>query len=140
MWQWAWRCALLAARARGPWDVTAITKTGGGRLHLAQGTTQNTFAGTININEGTLGADTPPNFGKPTTVTVANGATFDLSAIAGNTSAGSLANANLVIAGYGADDAGAFRRATGGTIRLRNAAAASSCSTARRSGTWETSW
>ena len=95
-------------------DVTAITKTGGGRLHLAQGTTQNAFAGTININEGTLGADSPPNFGKPTTVTVANGATFDLSAIAGNTSAGSLANANLVIAGYGADDAGAFRRATGG--------------------------
>ena len=27
-------------------DVTAITKTGGGRLHLAQGTTQNAFAGT----------------------------------------------------------------------------------------------
>ena len=85
-------------------DVTAITKTGGGRLHLAQGTTQNAFAGTININEGTLGADSPPNFGKPTTVTVANGATFDLSAIEGNS------------------------------------AAASSCSTARRSGTWETSW
>ena len=94
-------------------DVTAITKTGGGRLHLAQGTTQNAFAGTININEGTLGADSPPNFGKPTTVTVANGATFDLSAIEGNSSAGSLANANLVIAGYGADDAGAFRRASG---------------------------
>ena len=95
-------------------DVTAITKTGGGRLHLAQGTTQNTFAGPININEGTLGADSPPNFGKPTTVTVANGATFDLSAMAGNSSAGSIANANLVIAGYGAGDAGAFRRATGG--------------------------
>jgi autotransporter-associated beta strand protein len=95
-------------------DVTSITKTGGGRLHLAQGTTQNAFAGTININDGTLGADSPPNFGKPTTVTVANGATFDLSAIAGNSSAGSIANANLVIAGYGAGDAGAFRRATGG--------------------------
>ena len=94
-------------------SVTAITKTGGGRLHLAQGTTQNTFVGPININEGTLGADTPPNFGKPTTVTVANGATFDLSAMAGNNSAGSIANANLVIAGYGAGDAGAFRRATG---------------------------
>ena len=94
-------------------DVTAITKTGGGRLHLAQGTTQNTFAGPININEGTLGADSPPNFGKPTTVTVANGATFDLSAMAGNNSAGSIANANLMIAGYGAGDAGAFRRATG---------------------------
>ena len=95
-------------------SVTSITKTGGGRLHLAQGTTQNAFAGTININDGTLGADSPPNFGKPTTVTVANGATFDLSAIAGNSSAGSIANANLVIAGYGAGDAGAFRRATGG--------------------------
>ena len=41
-------------------DVTAITKAGGGRLHLAQGTTQNAFAGTISIDEGTLGADTPP--------------------------------------------------------------------------------
>ena len=94
-------------------DVTAITKTGGGRLHLAQGTTQNAFAGPINIDGGTLGADTPPNFGNPTTVTVANGATFDLSAIADNSSAGKLANANLVIAGYGVDNAGAFRRATG---------------------------
>ena len=94
-------------------SVTSITKTGGGRLHLAQGTTQNAFAGPINIDGGTLGADTPPNFGNPTTVTVANGATFDLSAIADNSSAGKLASANLVIAGYGVDNAGAFRRATG---------------------------
>ena len=92
-------------------DVTAITKAGGGRLHLAQGTTQNAFAGTISIDEGTLGADTPPNFGKPTSVTVANGATLDLSAIAGNGSAGYVQN--LTIAGYGYGDAGAFRRASG---------------------------
>ena len=91
--------------------VTAITKAGGGRLHLAQGTTQNAFAGTISINEGTLGADTPPNFGKPTTVTVADGATLDLSAIAGNGSAGYVQN--LTIAGYGYGNAGAFRRASG---------------------------
>ena len=92
-------------------DVTAITKAGGGRLHLAQGTTQNAFAGTISIDEGTLGADTPPNFGKPTSVTVANGATLDLSAIAGNGSAGYVQN--LTIAGYGYGGAGAFRRASG---------------------------
>ena len=92
-------------------DVTAITKAGGGRLHLAQGTTQNAFAGTISIDEGTLGADTPPNFGKPTSVTVANGATLDLSAIAGNGSAGYVQN--LTIAGYGYGNAGAFRRASG---------------------------
>lgn len=96
-------------------DVESITKTGAGRLHLQQGTTRNAFAGTVQIEGGTLGADSPQNFGSPTRISVATGGTLDLSALEGNADEGGIKDATLTISGNGCNGAGAIRRTAGGT-------------------------
>lgn len=89
----------------------SIVKKGEGKLYIDGGTALGSVTGAITVENGTLGANDPNNFGKPTSITVADGATLDLSAQSGN-NAGYLKN-NVVLSGYGYENQGAIRRTSG---------------------------
>ena len=95
--------------------ATKIIKSGTGKTTISFGNVTSTFAGEIEVREGTLAvAQYPGNFGSPTKITVSDGATLDLS-WTGN-SAGNIPNAELVIEGNGYLDHGAVCRTEGDTI------------------------
>ncbi|MBQ3289265.1 MAG: hypothetical protein IJH50_07645 [Kiritimatiellae bacterium] len=72
------------------------------------------FAGEIEVQEGTLAAQYLRNFGTPTKITVSSGATLDLTSE--NTNPGNIASTPIFIAGTGVNGGGAIRRTGGGAI------------------------
>ncbi|MBQ7189926.1 MAG: autotransporter-associated beta strand repeat-containing protein [Kiritimatiellae bacterium] len=95
--------------------ATKIIKTGTGKTTLSFGNVTSSFAGEIEVREGTLAVDQyPGNFGSPTKITVSSGATLDLT-WSGN-SAGNIPKAELVIEGPGYLGHGAVCRTSGDSI------------------------
>ena len=90
--------------------ASKIIKTGTGVTTLDLGDMREQFKGEIEIREGELKvASTPKSFGAPVKITVASGATLDLSW--SGTDTGAIPNAEIVIAGTGAaSNRGAIRR------------------------------
>lgn len=63
---------------------TSIVKEGDGKAYFSHGVAiTNAFTGTITVNAGILGATSIDNYGTPTVVTVASGASLDLTSAAG---------------------------------------------------------
>lgn len=61
----------------------AITKVGTGKLTLAARSNANNYTGATTISAGTLALDTGGSINKTTAITVASGATYDVSAVSG---------------------------------------------------------
>ncbi|HEY9250831.1 MAG TPA: autotransporter-associated beta strand repeat-containing protein, partial [Rariglobus sp.] len=61
----------------------AITKVGTGKLTLAARSNANNYTGATTISAGTLALDTGGSINKTTSITVASGATYDVSAVSG---------------------------------------------------------
>ena len=92
-----------------------IVKNGTGKTTLDLGDMTSSFAGEIEVFEGTLAvASTPASFGAPTKITVHDGATLDLS-WTGNAT-GRIPDAEIAIKGDGFGNGGAIRRTAGSTI------------------------
>ena len=63
---------------------TSIVKEGDGKAYFNHGVAiTNAFTGTITVNAGILGATSIDNYGTPTVVTVASGASLDLTSASG---------------------------------------------------------
>ena len=94
--------------------ATKIVKTGIGKTTINFGTytTQPAFTGEIEVQQGTLAVYGIPNLGTPTKITVSSGATLNLTT-SESSSPSNLKNCEIVIAGAGVNDGGAFIR--GGT-------------------------
>ena len=94
--------------------ATKIVKTGTGKTTLNFGTyaTKPGFTGEIEVQQGTLAVYGIPNLGTPTKITVSSGATLDLTT-SESSAPSNLKNCEIVIAGTGVNDGGAFIR--GGT-------------------------
>lgn len=96
-------------------EVTAIVKNGDGKAYLKLGDTLSTFSGTVTVNAGIVGADTPKNWGVPSRVDVKSGASFDLALANGMTAnPANLRQVPFYIAGPGASGTvGALFRGAG---------------------------
>ena len=85
---------------------TSIVKEGDGKAYFNHGVAiTNAFAGTITVNAGILGATSIDNYGTPTVVTVASGASLDLTSASGapkDPQTMYKARAKLVMGGTGA--------------------------------------
>ena len=94
--------------------ATKIIKNGTGKTTLNFGTyaTKPGFTGEIEVREGTLAVYGIPNLGTPTKITVSSGATLNLTT-SESSGPSNLKNCEIVIAGTGVNDGGAFIR--GGT-------------------------
>ena len=91
--------------------VTSIIKKGTGAVSLGATATANTFTGTMTVEDGFL-MGWKPRFGKPSTVTVENGAAVVFSEPSDYVSSPTdyFANTKFYIAGNGPDGNGALQR------------------------------
>lgn len=89
--------------------AATVEKIGSHKATLNFGTDSPTFAGTIEVKAGTLAVNNVNNLGKPTKITVTDGATLDLSTGTAR-DAGSLNKTEIVIAGTGVNGVGAIYR------------------------------
>lgn len=89
--------------------AASVEKIGSHKATLNFGKDTPTFAGTIEIKAGTLAVNNVNNLGKPTKITVTDGATLDLSTGSAR-DAGSLNKTEIVIAGTGVNGVGAIYR------------------------------
>ena len=88
--------------------ASKVVKTGAHKATIRYGTATSSFAGEIEVQEGTLAAQYLQNFGTPTKITVSSGATLDLTSE--SNSAGNIATTPIFIAGTGVNGGGAIRR------------------------------
>ncbi len=88
--------------------VTSIVKKGTGAVSLGATATANTFTGTMTVEAGFL-MGWKPRFGRPTTVTVANGAAVVFTETSAYTT-DYFANTKFYIEGNGPDGNGALQR------------------------------
>ena len=88
--------------------VTSIVKKGSGAVSLGATATANTFTGTMTVEDGFL-MGWKPRFGKPSTVTVSNGAAVVFTEASAYTT-DYFANTKFYIAGSGPDGNGALQR------------------------------
>lgn len=95
-------------------NASKVVKTGAYKATIKYGTATSSFAGEIEVQEGTLAAQYLQNFGTPTKITVSSGATLDLTSE--STAAGNIASTPIFIAGTGVNGGGAIRRTGGGAI------------------------
>ena len=99
--------------------ATKIIKTGTGKTTINFGTydAKPNFSGEIEVQQGTLAVYGIPNLGEPLKITVADGATLDLTTQE-SVQPTSLRSTEIVIEGAGDGDVGAFVR--GGTTGVNN--------------------
>ena len=88
--------------------VTSIVKKGTGAVSLGASATANTFTGTMTVETGFL-MGWKPRFGKPSAVTVSNGAAVVFTETAAYASS-QFANTKFYVAGAGPDGNGALQR------------------------------
>ena len=88
--------------------ASKVVKTGAYKATIKYGTAQSSFAGEIEVQQGTLAAQYLQNFGTPLRITVSSGATLDLTSESNG--AGKIASTPIFIAGHGVNGGGAIRR------------------------------
>lgn len=94
--------------------ASKVVKTGAYKATIKYGTAQSSFAGEIEVHQGTLAAQYLQNFGTPSKITVSSGATLDLTSESNG--AGKIASTPIFIAGHGVNGGGAIRRTGNSTI------------------------
>ena len=94
--------------------ANGVKKTGTGTLTF---TAANSYTGELVVEQGTLAASTPANFGSMKKITVKEGATLDIStASSSDTSVSKLSAAHVYLSGTGVGGQGAIKRLKGGAI------------------------